>query len=103
MGLSEKFVTQLKLRKLFLLSAVLLLTSCGSVSRTMFGTTEKTLIKTVSIEQNCEQENIKIIDSNKGLHGATYALDVCGKRMVYKQVGSVFMEASKADEELNSK
>lgn len=72
--------------------------SCGSGARTVFGTTEKTLIKTVSIEQNCPQEDIKVLDSTKGLHGATYALDVCGKRMVYKQVGSVFMEQSVADE-----
>ena len=75
----------------------LFLFSCGAVNRTMFGTTEKTLIKTVSIEQNCPKENVKILDRNKGLHGATYALDVCGKRMVYKQVGSVFMEQSELD------
>ncbi|TVZ26798.1 hypothetical protein JM83_1788 [Gillisia sp. Hel_I_86] len=74
-----------------------LIWSCGSVNRTMFGTTEKTLLKTVSIEQGCDQEDIKIIDSVKGLHGATYALNVCGNRMVYKQVGSVFMESSEAD------
>jgi outer membrane protein assembly factor BamB len=30
---------------------------CGSVNRTIFGTTEKNLIKTVSIEQNCTTEN----------------------------------------------
>ncbi len=71
--------------------------SCGSVNRTMFGTTEKTLLKTVSVEQGCEQENIEIVDSVKGLHGATYSLDVCGKRMVYKQVGSVFMEKEEAE------
>lgn len=75
----------------------LFLFSCGAVNRTVFGTTEKTLIKTVSIEQNCPKENIKVVDKNKGLHGATYALDVCGKRIVYKQVGSVFMESTKAD------
>lgn len=85
------------MRKIFFLSIILLFVSCGSMNRTLFGTTEKNLIKTVSIEQDCEQENIKIVDSNKGLHGATYALDVCGKRMVYKQIGSIFMEASKAD------
>ena len=72
--------------------------SCGSVNRTMFGTTENTLIKTVAIEQNCSSENVKIIEKVKGLHGATYALDVCGKRVVYKQVGSVFMEGEKANE-----
>ncbi|MCR9228553.1 MAG: hypothetical protein NXH90_14140 [Flavobacteriaceae bacterium] len=75
-----------------------ILVSCGSVNRTMFGTTEKNLLKTVSIEQGCDTENIEILEKLKGLHGATYALNVCGNRMVYKQVGSVFMEASKADE-----
>ena len=74
-----------------------LLLSCGSVTRTMFGTTEKNLIKTVSIEQNCEKEKIEILERIKGLHGATYALNACGERIVYKQVGSVFMESSKAD------
>lgn len=63
----------------------------------MFGTTENNLIKTVSIEQDCPEENIKVLDKIKGLHGATYSLDACGKRLVYKEVGSVFMEASKAD------
>ena len=86
------------MKKLLLPLSILFLVSCGSVNRTMFGTTEKTLIKTVSIEQGCDKENIKVLDSNKGLHGATYSLDVCGKRMVYKQIGSVFMESSKADE-----
>lgn len=86
------------MKKIFLMTLIsLFLFSCGAVNRTMFGTTEKTLIKTVSIEQNCPKENIKIIDKNKGLHGATYALEVCGKRMVYKQVGSVFMEQSELD------
>ncbi|WP_299135485.1 hypothetical protein [uncultured Tenacibaculum sp.] len=87
------------MKKIVLINLIsLLLLSCGAVNRTVFGATEKTLIKTVSIEQNCPKENIKVVDENKGLHGATYALDVCGKRMVYKQVGSVFMEATKMDE-----
>lgn len=86
------------MKKIILITlASLFLFSCGAVNRTVFGTTQKTLIKTVSIEQNCPKENIKITEKNKGLHGATYALDVCGKRMVYKQVGSVFMEQSKLD------
>lgn len=85
------------MKKIILTSLLLGLLSCGSVSRAVFGTTEKNLVKTVSIEQNCEKENIKILDKIKGLHGATYSLDVCGKRLVYKQVGSVFMEATKAD------
>lgn len=91
------------MKKSFLAGFVsLILVSCGSVNRTMFGITESTLVKTVAIEQNCPSESIKILEKVKGLHGATYSLDVCGKRLVYKQVGSVFMEASKADE-INSK
>jgi RNA-binding protein YhbY len=85
------------MKKIIFLFGIVILVSCGSVNRTMFGTTEKNLIKTVAIEQNCDKENIEIIEKIKGLHGATYALDVCGNRVVYKQVGSVFMEASKAD------
>ena len=91
------------MKKSFLAGFVsLILVSCGSVNRTMFGITESTLVKTVAIEQNCPSESIKILEKVKGLHGATYSLDVGGKRLVYKQVGSVFMEASKADE-INSK
>lgn len=71
--------------------------SCGSVNRTMSGTTESKLIKTVSVEQGCPVENVKVIDKVKTLGNATYSLDVCGKRVVYKQIGSVFMEGSKAD------
>lgn len=75
--------------------------SCGAYTRTVMGTTENTLLKTVAIEQNCQADNVKIIEKVKGFHGATYALDVCGKRVVYKQVGTVFMEASQADKLLN--
>ncbi|AUC84365.1 hypothetical protein CW731_03210 [Polaribacter sp. ALD11] len=85
------------MKKLIAYTLLSTLLACGSVTRTVFGTTEKNLIKTVAIEQNCSKEKIKIIDKIKGLHGATYSLDVCGKRIVYKQVGSVFMESSKAD------
>jgi len=91
------------MRKILTIVMLLSIFSCGSVSRTVFGTTEKTLVSTVSIEQGCDKEKIKILDKTKGLHGATYALDVCGKRMVYKQVGSVFMEASQADKTLNNR
>ena len=76
--------------------------SCGSVTRTISGATKSTLVKTVSIEQGCPIENVQVIESVQGFHGATYALDVCGKRMVYKQVGSVFMESTKADEMINN-
>ena len=91
------------MKKSFLAGFVsLILISCGSVNRTMFGVTESTLVKTVAIEQNCPSENVKILDKVKGLHGAAYSIDACGKKLVYKQVGTVFMEAPKADE-INSK
>jgi len=91
------------MKKLLLFSfASFILFSCGSVSRTISGSTEKKLVKTVSVEQGCDQENIKVLDRIKRLGGATYSLDVCGKRLVYKQVGSVFMEQSVADKMLNN-
>ncbi|RXG33003.1 hypothetical protein SAMN02745246_00156 [Leeuwenhoekiella marinoflava DSM 3653] len=91
---------------MLLSSFLLLLSSCGSVSRTLTGNTEKTMIKTVSVEQGCEVKNIKLLDKVKTWQGATYSLDVCGTRMVYKQVGSVFMEsgaAEKMKEDLQNK
>ncbi|MDE5483484.1 hypothetical protein KRE28_16885 [Elizabethkingia meningoseptica] len=72
--------------------------SCGSLNRTFYGTTESTLIKTVAIEQNCPKENIKVVERLKGVHGATYAVEACGKRYVYKQSGSVFVEATRVNE-----
>lgn len=84
------------MKKIIVVLGLMSLISCGSATRTMFGTSEKTLINTVSIEQNCPKENIEILQKEKGLHGATYALNVCGNRVVYKQIGSVFMESSKA-------
>lgn len=83
-------------------SLSMVLMNCGAVSRTIFGITEEKLIQTVSVEQGCPKENIKITDNVKTFGNATYSLDVCGKRMVYKQIGSVFMEASKADETINN-
>jgi len=86
---------------IFMTITTLSVASCGSLNRTFYGTTESTLIKTVAIEYNCPKENVKVIESQKGVHGATYAVDACGKRLVYKQTGSVFMEATKLDETIN--
>jgi hypothetical protein len=94
------------MKKLIFVLSILLLASCGSVGRTLTGNTEKTMVKTVSVEQGCSVENIKILDKVKTWQGATYSLDVCGTRMVYKQVGSVFMEsgaAEKMNENLQNK
>ena len=82
---------------ILLLFSVILLTSCGAINRQIFGNTESDLIKQVSIETGCASEKIKVLEKMQNFGNATYALDVCGKRMVYKQVGSVFMTAEEAD------
>ncbi len=82
---------------LVLITGVIMLTSCGTLMRKTFGTTEEDLIKTVSLEQGCPKENIKILDKIQTLGNATYSLDVCGKKITYKQIGSVFMTAERAD------
>jgi len=91
------------MKKSFLIGSLsIVLLNCGAVNRTAFGMTETKLIQTVSVEQGCPKEDIKILDKVKSTGNATYSLNVCGKRMVYKQVGSVFMESSKADNLVNS-
>lgn len=80
---------------IFVLSIVLF--SCGSTTRIVSGATESKLLKTVSIEQGCSVENLKIVEKVKGVGQATYAIEGCGKKFIYKQVGSVFMESSKSD------
>lgn len=86
---------------LFTVSSIFLI-SCGPIMRTASGSTEKNLIKTVSIEQECAIENIEILDKVKRSGGATYSLSACGSKVVYKQVGSLFMEAEEADKMVES-
>jgi hypothetical protein len=85
------------MRKFTILILAIALTSCGATMRTMSGATIDNLKKQVSIEQGCSVDKIQLLEKQQAAGNATYALDVCGKRMVYKQVGSVFMEAAKAD------
>lgn len=86
------------MKKLLLIGIVsIVLNSCGAAARTTLGGTNSDLIKTVSIEQGCPKENIKILESVRKMGSATYSLDVCGKKMIYKMSGNVFMEASKFD------
>lgn len=80
-----------------LLISSIFITSCGGINRQVFGITEKDLIKQVSVETGCAQDKISITDKIKNFGNATYSLDVCGKKMVYKQVGSIFMTAEQAD------
>lgn len=75
----------------------LLLSSCGAFNRTISGNTEKDLIKQVSVETGCSEDKITIVDKVKNMGNATYSLDVCGKKMVYKQIGSVFMSSEDAN------
>lgn len=84
------------MKHLFLaVTTAFVITSCGAISRGTTGATESKLIKTVSVEQGCPVENIKVIDKVKGLGSATYSIEACGKRYVYKQAGTTFMESSK--------
>lgn len=83
-------------------SLSIVLASCGSTTRTLSGATQTNLIKTVSIEQNCPKANVKVLDKVRGVGQATYSVEACGKTYVYKQIGSVFMEGSKADDITNS-
>ncbi|MCG8808913.1 hypothetical protein G1K57_12290 [Tenacibaculum finnmarkense] len=85
------------MRKITILLFAIALTSCGAAMRTMSGATINTLKKQVSIEQGCAIEKIELLEKQQAAGNATYALNVCEKRMVYKQIGSVFMEAAKAD------
>lgn len=85
------------MKKFTVLLFAIALTSCGGAFRSMSGTTIGSLKKQVSIEQGCDVDKIEVLDQQRSAGNATYALDVCGTRMVYKQIGSVFMESSKAD------
>lgn len=89
--------------KNILICLVILTSSCGGVNRAMMGTSEKDLIKQVSIEKNCSKDQIKVLDSHKTLGNATYSLMACGKKLCYSQVGSVLMECSQKDNILKKK
>lgn len=53
---------------------------------------KKSVRKTVAIEKNCELENVKIIEREKGMGRATYKLDACGETYIYKVIGSTISE-----------
>jgi hypothetical protein len=82
---------------LSLIIATVIFSSCGSVQRGLVGGTESNLIKTVSIEQGCPMEQIKVLDRTGGMY-RTYSVEACGKKYVYKQFGPTFTEASKFNE-----
>ncbi|WP_395092842.1 hypothetical protein ACF3NR_02205 [Vaginella massiliensis] len=71
--------------------------SCGGLNRTVMGASEPAVIKTVAIEKGCPKEQVKIVERIKRMGNATYRVEACGKQYVYKQVGSVIMEAEQAN------
>lgn len=91
------------MKKSLMLISTISLFSCGSISRQVFGNTEEDLIKQVSIETGCPSSKIVVTEKIQNLGNATYALNVCDKKVIYKQVGSVFMKADEADRLLNKK
>lgn len=106
LGLGELKTIHLIMKKtLLLLGGVtsILLSSCGVSPIGQMGYSDKEVIKTVAIEQNCPKEDIKILDKINRLGHATYSIEACGKHVVYKRVGSVLMESSKLNETINAK
>lgn len=92
------------MKKLILLTVITItLSSCGGMLRGVTGSTQGALIKQVAVETGCPEEKIKIIEMSRNTGSGTFALDVCGERKIYKQIGSVFMsneEANKLNEKL---
>lgn len=90
------------MRKVIFIITIIALTSCGASMDTSGETTDN-LKEQVSIEQGCAIEKIKILNKHQTSSDTTYSLNVCGKRMAYKQVGSNFIEASKAEKNRNTR
>ena len=82
------------MRKMVLLALLLSLYACGSGSNTSLRSSEDRLIATVSVTENCIVGNIKIEDIIERNNETLYRVRACGKRLVYKQVGSDFVKAN---------
>ncbi len=80
------------MKKLSILLLTVFIISCGSINRTMSGTTTGAVKKQASIEYGCPVDSIKLLEKKQHAGNATYALDVCGTRRVYTQIGSVIQE-----------
>jgi len=80
------------MKKLFILALVFAMTSCGSIIRNVSGSTAEAAKKQASVEYGCPIEKIKLIEKVVHTGNATYALDVCGTRRVYTQIGSTLQE-----------
>lgn len=72
--------------------------SCRSIGKSGLNS----LVKVVSVEQDCPVENIKILESFHKSGGGYYKLEACGKVVRYKKIGSVFMESEKAEKMVDS-
>ncbi len=66
-------------------SVLALVSSCGAKLRQVNKLTEKDLKKIVSIEKDCPVENIKVLNKVRGAYHATYTLEVCGNKTIYRQ------------------
>ena len=54
------------------------------------------LIKTVSFDTGVSKDKIKVIDRQEGLGDGFYSLDVDGKTLKYKRMGTIYYNAEKA-------
>ncbi|MEC4114619.1 hypothetical protein VSO92_10960 [Myroides pelagicus] len=78
------------MKNLFLFTLLAIsITSCGGMLRGVAGSTQNALIKQVAVETGCPQENIKIVEMSRNAGAGTFALDVCGERKIYKQIGGL--------------
>lgn len=84
------------MKRLIILIVAITLTSCGASMKSTNESTTESLKQRVSYEQGCNTDKIEILSKQQVSGNTNYTLDVCGKRMVYIQSGSDFIESSKA-------
>lgn len=80
------------MKKLFIVSFAFVITSCGAFIRSTTGTTAAAAKKQASVEYGCPIEKIILLEKTTRTGNSTYALDVCGTRRVYTQIGSTLQE-----------
>lgn len=64
---------------------IIIFCSCSWITPKWMGASEKSLIKTVALQQNCDISKIKIIGKIRGANGAEYKIEACDKRFVSKK------------------
>lgn len=82
----------------FAVIAISLTIGCRSMGKSGL----RSLVKVVAVEQDCPEENVKILDSFHKSGGGYYKLEACGKIVRYKKIGSVFMEQKAAEKLIDS-